>query len=148
MISTFAQDIKYSLRQFHRSKVFTLVAVLTLCLGIGCNTAIFSVVYGVLFRPLPFPDADRLVFISEHTSKFPLLSASWQNFRDWRAQSTCFEEFGAVRPLTMSLTGMGDPEQLPAQMVTGNLLHLLGVNVAAGRGLTDGDDQPNAPQLV
>jgi len=143
-----AGDLRYSVRQLLRSKVFTLVAVLTLCLGIGCNTAIFSVVYGVLFRPLPFPDADRLVLISEHTSKFPLLSASWQNFRDWRSQSTSFEEFGAVRPVTMSLTGMGDPEQIPAEMITGNLLHLLGVNVIAGRSLTENDDTPKAPAVA
>lgn len=147
-MSNMAGDIKYSLRQLLRSKVFTLVAVLTLCLGIGCNTAIFSVVYGVLFRPLPFPDANRLVFLSEHTSKFPQLSVSWQNFRDWRTQSTSFEEFGAVRPLTMSLTGMGDPEQIPAEMITGNLLHLLGVNVIAGRGITESDDRTNAPAVA
>jgi putative ABC transport system permease protein len=128
--------------------MFTLVAVLTLCLGIGCNTAIFSVVYAVLIKPLPFPRADRLVFISEHAAKFATLSASFQNYRDWRAQSTSFEEFGAVRPVTMSLTGMGDPEQVPGEMISGELLHLLGVNVIAGRTISAGDDTPGSAAVA
>jgi putative ABC transport system permease protein len=136
------KELQFALRQLRRAKVFTIVAVLTLALGIGCNTAIFSVFYGVLLRPLPFHDADRLVLISEHAERFPLLSASWQNFRDWRTQSTSFEEFGAVRNLTMSLTGNGEPEQIPSQMITGNLLHLLGVQPHLGRALADADDQP------
>ena len=131
-----------------RARVFSLVAVLTLCLGIGCNTAIFSVVYAVLIRPLPFARADRLVFLSEHTDKFPALSASFLNYRDWKAQSTSFEEFGAVRPVTMSLTGMGDPEQVPGEMISGNLLHLLGVNVIAGRTIAEGDDTPGSPAVA
>jgi len=141
---TLVREIRFAFRQLRRAKVFTAVAVLTLALGIGCNTAIFSVFYGVLLRPLPFADADRLVLISEHADRFPLLSASWQNFRDWKAQSTSFQDFGAVRSLTMSLTGNGDPEQVPSQMVSGNLLHLLGVQPQLGRALADGDDQPAA----
>ena len=136
------RDLKFALRQLRSAKVFTAVAVLTLALGIGCNTAIFSVFYAVLLRPLPFADADRVMLVSEHTDRFPLLSASWQNFRDWRAQSTSFEEFGAVRSLTMSLTGNGEPEQIPSQMVTGNLLHLLGLRPHLGRALIESDDQP------
>jgi putative ABC transport system permease protein len=138
------RELRFALRQLRRAKVFMAVAVLTLALGIGCNTAIFSVFYGVLLRPLPFFDADRLVLISEHADRFPLLSASWQNFRDWRSQSTSFEEFGAVRSLTMSLTGNGEPEQVPSQMATGNLLHLLKVRPHLGRALIDSDDQPSS----
>ncbi len=141
---TLLQEFRFALRQLRKAKVFTFVAVLTLALGIGCNTAIFSVFYAVLLRPLPFADADRLVLVSEHADRFPLLSASWQNFSDWRAQSTSFQEFGAVRTLTMALTGYGDPEQIPCQMVTGNLLHLLGVQPAMGRALADGDDQTSS----
>ncbi len=138
------RELIFALRQLRRAKVFTAVAILTLALGIGCNTAIFSVFYGVLLRPLPFAEADRLVLISEHADRFPLLSASWQNFRDWRSQSTSFEEFGAVRSLTMSLTGNGEPEQIPSQMATGNLLHLLGVQPHLGRALVESDDQPSS----
>jgi putative ABC transport system permease protein len=142
------QDFKFALRQLRRAKIFTTVAVLTVGLGIGCNTAIFSVFYGVLLRPLPFPDPGRLVLISEHTNRFSLLSASWENFSDWRLQSTSFQEFGAVRSLTMSLTGNGDPEQIPTQMVTGNLLHLLGVKPSLGRPVTEGDDQPSSRDVA
>src|SRR5512140_1890682 len=125
-MTNFRQDLLYSFRQLRNNKIFSIVAVLTLALGIGATTAIFSVVYGVLLRPLPFRDPQRLMLISERADKFPLLSASYQNFRDWRAQSTSFEEFGAVRNLTMSVTGAGEPQQVPAEMVTGNLFHLLG----------------------
>jgi putative ABC transport system permease protein len=148
MMTNLGRELRYSLRQLLRARVFTLVALLTLCLGIGCNTAIFSVVYAVLLRPLPFPGADRLVFISEHADKFATLSASFQNYRDWKAQSTSFEEFGAVRPVSMSLTGMGDAEQIPGEMVSGNLLHLLGVNVIAGRTISDGDDTPGSSDVA
>ncbi len=142
------RDLQLTLRQLRRSKTFTVVAAITLALGIGCNTAIFSVFYSVLLRPLPFPDSGRLVMVSERARQFPTLSVSWQNFADWRAQSTSFEEFGAARVLTMALTGNGEPEQIPAQMVTGNLMHLLGVNVIAGRALAAGDDQPSSAAVA
>ena len=77
--------------------MFAFVAVLTLALGIGCNTAIFSVFYSVLLRPLPFPDPDRVVLVSERATQFPILSVSWQNLKDWEAQSSSFQEFGAAR---------------------------------------------------
>ena len=142
------RDLQFSLRQLRKSTVFTVVAVLTLALGIGCNTAIFSVFYSVLLRPLPFPDPSRVVMISERATQFPILSASWQNFKDWQAQSTSFEEFGATRVFTSALTGNGEPEQIPSQMISGNLLHLLGVNVVAGRSLTTSDDQPSSPAVA
>jgi len=142
VISNLLQDLQYSLRQLRRSRAFTPVAVLTLALGIGLNTAIFSVIYGVLLRPLPYPEPNRLVLVSERAEHFPLLSASYQNFNDWRSQSSSFEEFGAIRDLTMSLTGNGEAEQVPTEMVTGNLLHLLGVNVSVGRPISEADDTP------
>lgn len=142
------RDLQFSLRQLRKSKVFTIVAVVTLALGIGCNTAIFSVFYSVLLRPLPFPDPSRVVIISERAAQFPILSVSWQNLRDWEAQSTSFEEFGAARVFTSALTGNGDPEQVPSQMISGNLLHLLGVNVIAGRTIATADDQPASAAVV
>jgi putative ABC transport system permease protein len=136
------------MRQLRKAKVFALVAVVTLALGIGCNTAIFSVFYSVLFRPLPFPDADRLVMISERATNFPMLSASWLNFKDWKTQSISFEEFGATRVTTMALTRSGQPEQIPGQMITGNLLHMLGVKTVAGRPIVSADDQPASPAVA
>jgi len=148
MRSTLIQDVRYSLRQLGRAKLFTSLAVLTLALGIGSNTALFSAVYGVLLRPLPFRDPDRLVLISEHANAFPILSASYQNFRDWQTQSTSFEEFGAARSLNVTLTGHGEPEQIPAQMITGNLLHLLGVQTIVGRNLSETDDAKQSPAVA
>jgi putative ABC transport system permease protein len=139
------KDLQFSLRQLRKAKVFAVVAVVTLALGIGCNTAIFSVFYSVLLRPLPFSDSDRLVIVSERATSFPMLSASWLNFKDWKAQSTSFEEFGATRVVTMALTGSGLPEQVPGQMISGNLLHMLGVNTVAGRPISAVDDQPASP---
>jgi putative ABC transport system permease protein len=141
-------DLQFSLRQLRRAKVFAAVAVGTLALGIGCNTAIFSVFYSVLLRPLPFPDPDRLVIVSERATQFPMLSASWLNFKDWRAQNKSFQEFGGTRLVTMALTGSGQPEQIPGQMVTGNLLHMLGVNTVAGRTIGAADDLPASPAVI
>jgi putative ABC transport system permease protein len=142
------KDLQFSLRQLRKAKVFAVVAVVTLALGIGCNTAIFSVFYSVLLRPLPFADPDRLVIVSERATSFPMLSASWLNFKDWRDQSTSFKEFGATRIVTMALTGSGQPEQVPGQMISGNLLHLLGVNTVAGRPISAADDQPASPAVA
>jgi putative ABC transport system permease protein len=148
VILSLANDLKFSIRQLRRSKIFAVVAIVTLALGIGCNTAIFSVFYSVLLRPLPFPEPDRVVLVSERARDFPTLSVSWQNFRDWRAQSTSFEDLGAARVVTMALTGNSEPEQIPGQMITGNLLHLLGVNVVGGRSLSVADDQPASPPVA
>jgi putative ABC transport system permease protein len=142
------RDLQFSIRQLRRSKVFAVVAIVTLALGIGCNTAIFSVFYSVLLRPLPFADPDRVVMVMERARQFPILSVSWQNLTDWKAQSTSFEEFGAARVLTMTLTGNSEPEQIPAMMISGNLLHLLGVNVIAGRTLGIADDRPASAFVV
>ena len=104
--------------------------------------------YSVLLRPLPFSDPDRLVIVSERAAKFPMLTASWLNFKDWKAQSTSFEEFGATRVVTMALTGSGQPEQIPGQMISGNLLHMLGVNTVLGKPISDVDDQPASPPVA
>ena len=142
------RDLQFSIRQLRRAKVFAAVAILTLALGIGCNTAIFSVFYSVLLRPLSFRDANRVVLVSERAKQFPILSVSWQNLRDWQTQSTSFEEFGAARVFTMALTGSDEPEQVPSEMISGNLLHLLGVNTIAGRGISPSDDQPSSSAVA
>src|SRR5512146_1914563 len=135
-MTTLLQDLRFALRQLRRTPVFTIIAVLTLALGIGANSAIFSVVNAVLLRPLPYKDPERLVLLSERTPRFPILSVSYENYRDWRDQSRSFEAVGAVRNLSMTLTGQGEPERLPAQMATANLFELLGVHPAAGRFFT------------
>ena len=88
------------------------------------------------------------MIVSERATNFPMLTASWLNFKDWKAQSTSFEEFGATRVVTMALTGSGQPEQIPGQMISGNLLHMLGVNTVAGRPISAADDQPASPAVA
>src|ERR1700735_5367384 len=93
---TLIQDIRYGLRMLRKSPGFTVVALLTLALGIGANTAIFSVVYGVLLRPLPYQDPSRLIVLNETTPKVGTVSVSYANFLDWRAQSHMFSKMAAV----------------------------------------------------
>jgi len=142
------KDLQFSLRQLRKAKVFAVVAAVTLALGIGCNTAIFSVFCSVLLRPLPFSDPDRLVIVSERATSLPMLTASRLNLKDWKTQSTSFEEFGATRPVTMALTGGAEPEQIPGQMISGNLLHMLGVDTVAGKPISAVDDQPASPAVA
>src|ERR1700758_477065 len=98
-------DIRFAIRQLRKSPGFTLIAVLTLALGIGANTAIFSVIHVVLLRPLPYPAADRVVTLSESTSSQPEISISWQNFLDWKAESTVFEALSVGRRESFNLSG-------------------------------------------
>jgi putative ABC transport system permease protein len=129
---TLLHDVRFAFRLLAKSPGFTAVAVLTLALGIGANTAIFSVVNGVLLRPLPFRDPSRLVLIAEKSS-FPVISTSYENYVDWRDQSHSFESMEATRGGAITLTGAGDPERLNVRMVTAGLFSLLGINAHLGR---------------
>lgn len=104
-------DLRYALRLLLKSPSFTLIAIITLALGIGANSAIFTVVDAVLLRPLAFRDPSRLVIVAEK-SNFPVISTSYQNWVDWRDQSRSFESMEATQAATMTLTGTGDPEHL------------------------------------
>ena len=103
------RDVRYGARMLLKHKGFTAVAVLTLTLGIGANTAIFSVVNGVLLKSLPFPESERLVTISETSKEVPVLSVAFPNYLDWRAQQTVFEDLAAWRPAGGVITGGQEP---------------------------------------
>ncbi|MGH9742145.1 MAG: ABC transporter permease, partial [Candidatus Acidiferrum sp.] len=133
-------DIRYAVRLLAKSPGFTVVAVLTLALGIGANTAIFSVVNGVLLRPLPFRDPSRLVIVAEK-SPFPVISTSYENYLDWRDQSHSFESIQAVRAGAITLTGAGDPERLNVQMATAGLFSMLGISPQIGRTFLPEEDR-------
>src|SRR5262245_8117572 len=125
------QDIRTALRTLGARPAFTVIAVLTLALGIGANTAVYTVVHGVLLAPLPYKDPHEIVVLNEVTPRFPTpITVSWQNFVDWRARSTTFEGVGALRTIQMTLTGLGDAERLTTRMVTANLLPMLGVELS------------------
>jgi putative ABC transport system permease protein len=142
-MTTLLQDIRYAFRRLRRTPGFTTIAAVTLALGIGANTAIFTVINAVLLRPLPFQDSARLVLLTERLPQFPLLSVSYLNYKDWRAQAHSFTAVGAVRNLQMTMTGTGDPERLVAQMANANVLEILGVRPVRGRSFTAQEDSPS-----
>ncbi|MGA2539333.1 MAG: ABC transporter permease [Terracidiphilus sp.] len=143
-----AQHFRYAFRRLRNDKGFACVAVFTLALGIGANSAMFSVVNAVLLRPLPYRDPQRLVLLAEHWPQFPRLSVSYLNFRDWRDQSHSFEAVGAVRNTLMTMTGSAEAERIPSQNVTANLFDLLGVKPEMGRAFTAADDTAGAPAVA
>lgn len=145
---TLAQNFKFALRRLKNNPGFTVVAVLTLALGIGANSAMFSIVNAVLLRPLPYRDPQRLVLLAEHWPQFPRLSLSYLNYKDWRDQSHSFEAVGAVRNNVMTMTGIPEAERLPTQNVTANLFDLLGVNLEFGRAFSDSEDKPGGPPVA
>jgi putative ABC transport system permease protein len=146
-MQTLLQDLRYAFRLLAKSPGFTVIAILTLALGIGANTAIFSVVNGVLLRPLAFRDPSRLVIVAEKSS-FPTISTSYQNFVDWRDQSRSFESMEGTRATGLSLTGAGDPELLTARMATAGLFPLLGVEAREGRTFLPEEDKPGSAPVV
>ena len=122
------KDIRYAFRALARRPGFTAVAVITLALGIGANTAIFSVVYGVLLRPLDYPEAERLVALREsNASKQPDSQVAPANFLEWQRQNTVFSDLAAYRTVSYNLTGDGNPERLLAGRVSAGLFKTLGV---------------------
>jgi predicted permease len=145
---SFLQDIRYGLRGIRRSPGFSLVVILTLALGIGANTAIFSVVYSVLLRPLPYPHGERLVRLGESTAQASGIAVTWINLQHWRAESTAFEDMAAVTGADFTLTGRGDAVLTHARLATSNIFQLTGMTPALGRLFTDADDKPGAAPTV
>jgi putative ABC transport system permease protein len=132
-METLWQDLRYSLRSLFKRPGFTVIAILTLALGIGANTAIFSVVNGVLLRPLSFAASERLVALWEVRSGEPRNSVSYPNFRDWRAQQTAFERIAVYRENPMILTGGSEPANLAGIVTSPDLFPLLGATPLLGR---------------
>jgi putative ABC transport system permease protein len=138
---SFWQDVRYGLRVLLKNPGFTAIAVLTLALGIGANTSIFSVVNGVLLNPLPFPNPDQLVAVYAKTSAFEESSISYLNFLDWQKENQSFSELGAFRSEEYNLTGSGEPERLHGHMVSADFFPALGINPILGRNILPEEDQ-------
>ena len=149
---TLLRDMHYSLRTLRRMPGFTIVALLVLALGIGANTAIFSVVNSVVLRPLPYPASDRLALIWETDLKDGIKreGPSGPNFLDWKEQSQSFEEMALLEVGTGTLTGDGEPEQVTGLRVTTNFLSMLGARTVLGRGFTaaEGEGKARYPVAV
>ncbi len=147
-IETLLRDLGFGLRMLRSHPGFTAVAVLTLAIGIGANTALFSVVDGVLWKPLPFPHPEQLVRLHESRSTFAEGSISYPNFRDWQQQNHTFSAIAIARESGFSLTGRGDAEQLDAVLVSADFFPLLGVKPLLGRTFVRGEDEIGAAPAV
>src|SRR5450432_735743 len=147
-------DLRYALRQLLKTPAFSLVAIATLTLGIGANTAIFSVIESALLRPLPFPKADRLVRLyetfDENGTRSDLLNLSEKTLRQWREYgSNIFEGIGAATGASVTVASSGGATQsFPTARISSNFLNVTGLPPMLGRNFTDAEDQPNGPRVV
>jgi putative ABC transport system permease protein len=150
LITELTQDVRYGLRQLRRNPGFTVIAIITLALGIGANTAVFSVVNSVLLQPLPYHDGERLVSIWQTYQGYADVPVSTPNVYSWRTQSRVFEEIAAYRvQRSFTLTGHGEAQWLQGTYVTSNLFRTLGVTPYLGRGFDASEDQTGArPEVV
>ena len=143
-METLIQDMKYAVRMLAKSPGFAAVAVLTLALGIGANSALFSVVNGVLLSPLPYPNPDELFSLYAKTAMFQESSVSYPNYVDWRSNNRSFSALGAFRGDEFNLTGTGQPERLHGHMISSEFFPLLGVKPILGRSFTSDEDRAGA----
>jgi putative ABC transport system permease protein len=141
-------DLRFALRQLAKNPGFTAVAVITLALGIGANTAIFSVVNAVILRPLPFPESDRLVWISEGNQKSREFPISFPDFTNWQTQQTVFDQIGVYNWGAYNLAGSGDPQRLWAAQMSASAFKALRAQPALGRVFTQDEDKPGVPSVV
>ena len=146
-MSTFWQDIKFGVRMLLRNRGVTVIAILALALGVGANTAIFSIVNGVLLRPLPYRDPGRLVWFWEIQPTLPTAPFSGADFLDYQSQNQTFERVSAVRTLASNLTGQGEPQRIRIAVVSTNLFSTLGVQPIVGRDFLPAEGQPGAARV-
>jgi predicted permease len=150
LIDDFLLDVRYCVRILTKNAGFTAVAVLTLALGIGANTSIFSVVQGVILAPLPYREPDRLVMVLESNLRFPLDAISYPNFQDWQRSAHSFQQMAAAMEVQgFDLTSPGTPEHLSGYRVSSGFFSTLGANLALGRDFSGGEDrQAGAPVVI
>jgi predicted permease len=148
MIASLGQDLRYALRQLRKSPGFTAVAVFTLALGIGANTAIFSVVEGVVLAPLHYREPDRLVMVWENNPRFPRVWDSYPNFQDWQRNAGSFQQMAALREQQIDLTFPGAPSHIKASQISSGFFSTLGTELALGREFTPQENQPGGAPVV
>ncbi|HET6853158.1 MAG TPA: ABC transporter permease [Pyrinomonadaceae bacterium] len=151
LVENILRDVSYSVRVLLKNYAFTIVVILTLALGIGANTAIFSFANGILLRPLPYPQSDRLAVLDETALKRGIdsMSVSYPNFLDWREQNTVFEDIGAHYGTSrFSLIGAGEPIVIRGSYISHGLLEILRVSPQLGRTFTANEDRPEEDNVV
>ncbi len=147
-MNTLWQDVRYGARMLLKNPGITFVVILALALGIGANTAIFSVINAVLLRPLPYHESDRLVALNERSAVLEVMSISYPNFTDWRNQNHVFEKIGVYNRSSYNLTGAGEVERIPTAQVSADLFAALRVNAAIGRVFNNEEDKPGGTPVV
>jgi predicted permease len=147
-LESLVQDVRYTLRTLRKSPGFTAVAILTLALGIGANSAMFSAVEGVVFAPLPYHQSDRLVMVWESNPRFPRLYVSYPNFLDWQRTARSFQQMGAFREEGVDLTNPGAPEHLNANQISSGFFSTMGAELTLGREFTPEEDRQGAAPAV
>ncbi len=144
----FIQDLRYAVRMMAKRPGFTIVAALTLALGIGANTAIFSAVNAVLLKPLPFPESEQLIFLFETFKPDGFGSVSVPNFEDWKNQNTVFAGISAFSSTSFNLEDGDTPQRIPGLQVSSNYFDVLGVKPVVGRGFLPGEDVAGNERVV
>ncbi|MDX2044540.1 MAG: ABC transporter permease [Acidobacteriota bacterium] len=147
-MQTLLQDLRYGARMLMKQPGFTLIAVLTLALGIGANTALFSIVNGVLLNPLPFPQPEQLIALNQSKPNFPRGAIPYPNFRDWQRENQTFAALAISRRTSFSLLGAGEPEQVDGRWVSATFFSVLGVRPAMGRDFAPGEDERGSGPVV
>ena len=142
------QDLRYAFRTLRKNPGFTCVALVTLALAIGANTAIFSVVYGTLLSPLPYVDSDRLIVLNETHPRIGTISVSYPNFVDWREQNHVFSGMAVMAGVGYNLSGIAQPETVSGHAVSSNFLSLMGVHPLLGRDFAAAEDKPGAAPVI
>ena len=144
-------DLRYAIRMLIKSPAFSVIAIVALALGIGANTAIFSVVDAVLLRPLPYPEPDRLVLLRERMPIGDFGSVSYPNYLDWRAAQRSFTDLALYRPDSMNLSSRGaetPPERIDGAAMTWNMMRIVGLKPILGRDFTEAEDMPGGPKVA
>ena len=147
-MATLWQDIRYGVRMLWKNRGISAIVILALALGIGANSAIFSVVNAVLLRPLPYDESDRLVFLNEKSPVLDEMSISYPNFLDWREHNQSFEKIGVYNRGSYNLTGTGDPERIVTAQMSADVFAILRVNPLHGRVYTNDEDKPGGTPVV
>ena len=150
MLASIAHDLAYAVRTLRRAPVFTIVAILTLALGIGANTAIFSVINGVLLKPLPYANGDEIIHIVQPVTAGNIEDAGFSatEIADYRAQATALESVVEYHSMSFNMIGRGEPHRVQTGVVSANYFDALGVNPMLGRAFRPGEDEPGAPPVV
>ena len=142
------QDLRYAVRQFLKTPGLTILVIITIALGVGANTALFSVVNGVLLNPLPYPEPDQLVALRESKPNFEWGTIPYPTFRDWQKDNHTFSSIAVWRGYAFSLTGAGEAEQVNAQFVSSDFFPILGVKPLLGRSFLAGEDEIGAAPIA